>query len=307
MCVLPDEGTPVLSTYGVVETASPHGPATPRSQDPARSTPYSAGRSVPSPHAAGEALRAYGEELAALGAAQKGGAFTDHPAADAFIKSHPEAFLIGVLFTQGIPAERAWAGPYLLAERLGHFDLARIAGEPESVAGAVAAPPALHRFVKTLPAWIVEGAVRLLDEYDGDASAIWPDGRDLSDVVARLQAFNGIGPKKAVMAAEILVRHFGARLAGLECGGVAYDVHVRRVFLRTRMVDADTPEAVAEAARRACPRSPGTLDLATWLVGRDSCRPVDPRCDECRIGDACLRLTDRMVTGVGVRESADRR
>lgn len=86
-----------------------------------------------------------------LGAAQTGGAFTDVPAADAFIKTHPEAFLIGVLFTQGVPAERAWAGPHLLARRLGHFDLARMVEEPGRVAEAVAEAPALHRFVKTLP------------------------------------------------------------------------------------------------------------------------------------------------------------
>lgn len=241
-----------------------------------------------------------------LGAAQTGGAFTDVPAADAFIKTHPEAFLIGVLFTQGVPAERAWAGPHLLARRLGHFDLARMVEEPGRVAEAVAEAPALHRFVKTLPGWIVDAARRVLAEYGGDAAALWPDGTPLVEVVARLRAFKGIGPKKAVMAAEILVRHFGVRLTGTECGSVAYDVHVRRVFLRTGMVDIDTPEAVAEAARRACPESPGVLDLATWLVGRESCRPVDPRCDACRIGHACPRLTDRMVAGVGVRTPTER-
>ena len=256
--------------------------------------------------AAAAALREYGEDLAVLGAAQTGGAFTDDPAADAFIKAHPGAFLIGVLFTQGVSAERAWAGPYLLAERLGHFDMARMVDEPARVAQAVAAAPALHRFVNTLPGWIVEAASRVLDEYGGDASAIWPDGAPLVEVVARLRAFKGIGPKKAIMAAEILVRHFRVRLTGTECGSVAYDVHVRRVFLRTGMVDVDTPEAVAEAARCACPESPGVLDLATWLVGREWCRPAEPRCDDCRIGHVCLRLVDRTVEGVGVRASVER-
>ncbi len=256
--------------------------------------------------AAAAALRAYGEELAVLGAAQTGGAFTDDPAADAFIKARPDAFLIGVLFTQGVTAERAWAGPYLLAERLGHFDMARMVEEPGRVAEAVSAAPALHRFVKTLPGWIVEAAGRVLDEYGGDASAIWPDGVPLVEVVARLRAFKGIGPKKAVMAAEILVRHFGVRLTGTECGSVAYDVHVRRVFLRTGMVDVDTPEAVAEAARRACPESPGVLDLAAWLVGRGWCRPAAPRCDDCRIGHVCPRLVERMAEGVGVRTPVQR-
>ncbi|MHB1135704.1 MAG: hypothetical protein ACYDHQ_05285 [Coriobacteriia bacterium] len=277
-----------------------------------RPTPLSAGLDessltaplvTPSPAAAGAALRAYGEELAQAGAAQTGGAFTDDPAADAFIKSAPGAFVIGVLFTQGIPAERAWAGPYLLANRLGHFDLARIASESDLVAAAVAAPPALHRFVKTLPGWIVSAARRITTEYAGDAAAIWPAGTPLAVVVERLRAFDGIGPKKAVMASEILLRHFGVELAGVECGSVAYDVHVRRVFLRTGLVEEDTPEAVSAAATRACPESPGVLDLASWLVGREYCHPREPRCAECRLHAACLRRVDRSAPGVGVRHS----
>lgn len=300
MRLLPDERPAKLS--GGVDSRAPMA-ALPLSPG-AGSSPV--GDPPRSPRAAGAALRAYGEELAAAGAAQTDGAFTNDPIADAFLKSRPDAFLLGVLFTQGVPAERAWAGPYLLAERLGHFDLVRLAEEPGCVADAVSAPPALHRFVKTLPTWITEAAARLLAEYGGDASAIWLDGTPLTEVVARLRAFKGIGPKKAVMAAEILVRHFGVHLTGTECGSVAYDVHVRRVFLRTGMVDIDTLEAVAEAARSACPDSPGVLDLATWLVGRESCRPVEPSCDRCRIGHACPRLTGRMVEGVGVRRSTDR-
>lgn len=258
---------------------------------------------VPGPAAAGAALREYGEELARAGAAQTGGAFTDDSLADGFIKSRPDAFVIGVLFTQGIPAERAWAGPYLLENRLGHFDLSRIASEPAAVAAAVAKPPALHRFVKTLPGWIVSAARRINDEYEGDAASIWPTGTPLAVVVERLRAFDGIGPKKAVMASEILLRHFGVELTGVECGSVAYDVHVRRVFLRTGLVDEDTPEAVAAAAARACPEAPGVLDLASWLVGREYCHPREPRCGACRIHAACLRRIERSASGVGVRGS----
>jgi uncharacterized HhH-GPD family protein len=256
---------------------------------------------MPSARAAGAELRAYGEELALSGAAQTGGAFTDDPAADAFIKSSSDAFLLGVLFTQGIPAERAWAGPYLLATRLGHFDLVRIASEPDAVMAAVGEPPALHRFVKTLPGWIVSAARRIITDYAGDAGTIWPQGTPLSVVVERLRAFDGIGPKKATMAAEILRRYFGAELTGVECGSVAYDVHVRRVFLRTGLIDEDTPRAVGAAAALVCPEGPGLLDLATWLIGRDYCHPREPRCEVCRLGAVCLRRTERSVEGVGVR------
>lgn len=251
-----------------------------------------------------ERLRAYGEQLAESGAAQKGAAFTDDEAADAFIKGSPEAFLIGVLFTQGIPAERAWAGPYLLASRLGHFDLKRMAKERDRIAEAVAAPPALHRFVRTIPKWISSAACQLIDRYEGSATAIWQEGTPLPVVVERLRSFDGIGPKKAMMAVGILTRHFGVRLASVKSGSVAYDVHVRRVFLRCGLVSEDSAEAVAVAAKEACPEAPGTLDLATWLVGREYCRPTGPRCDECVLGAVCPRLTERSVAGVGTRTGA---
>lgn len=250
---------------------------------------------------AADVLRAFGEELAAARAAQSGGFFTDIPEADDLIKRSPEAFVLGMLFTQGIPAERAWAGPYLLARRLGHLELERLAVEEDEVRQAVAAPPALHRFVHTLPHWISAAARRLLEEYGGDASTIWAPGSHVLDVTQRLLAFEGIGTKKATMAVEILMRHFGVELAGAECGSVAYDVHVRRVFLRSGMVEVDTPQAIAEAAREACPEAPGTLDLAAWLVGREWCRPRDPRCDACRLAAVCPRLTNRNAEGVGAR------
>lgn len=243
----------------------------------------------------------YAAELAAAGAVQVGGGFTSDPEADAFVRARPEAFLLGALFTQGIPAERAWAGPYLLAERLGHFDLARLAAEHGAVAAAVAQPPALHRFVVTLPRWISAAARRVITDYDGDASRVWAPGSHVLEVSERLLGFDGIGEKKAAMAVDLLTRALGVPLTGLECGTVAYDVHVRRVFLRAGLIDRDTPEDVRRAAALACPHAPATLDLPVWLIGRQWCRPRSPECDVCRIGATCARLTARGVEGVGVR------
>jgi uncharacterized HhH-GPD family protein len=246
-------------------------------------------------------LVAYGRELDAEGAAQTGGAFTTLQAANDLLETSANAFLLGVLFTQGIPAERAWAGPYLLCVRLGTLDLAFLAENPEALRAAVQEPPMLHRFKETLPHWISAAACRLLEEYGGDASRIWPAGDSVLEVTERLSAFSGIGRKKAVMAAEILTRHFGVPLEGRDCGQVAYDVQVRRVFLRAGLVDTDTREAIDAAATAACPDAPGTLDLPAWLIGRETCRPRSPICDLCRLGAVCPRLVERNVEGVGVR------
>lgn len=244
-------------------------------------------------------LVAFGRELEARGDAQVGAGFSGRPEADALLASSPNAFLLGVLFTQGIPAERAWAGPYLLQQRLGTLDLGFLASEEEAVRSAVQQPPMLHRFKETLPRWITSAARKLIAEYRGDAVNVWSPGSTVTQVTARLSAFQGIGRKKAVMATEILMRHFDVPLGGREDGQVAYDVHVRRVFLRSGLIDSDTPAAVEEAARRACPEAPGTLDLAAWLIGRDSCRPRAPRCDECVLGAVCPRFVARSVQGVG--------
>jgi len=252
------------------------------------------------------ALVSYGAELAAQGAAQVGDAFTDLPEADALIKRSPEAFLLAVLFTQGVPAERAWAGPYLLEQRLGHLDLERLASERASVDEAVCRTPALHRFKHTMAGWISDAAERLLRDWGGDASAIWSDTPSALVLTERLSAFRGVGRKKAAMTVELLARHFGVAIEGLERGTVAYDVQVRRVFLRTGLVDRDTPDSIAQAAARACPEAPGSLDLPTWLVGRQWCHPHRPLCDECRLGAVCPRLVGRNVAGVGARARAPR-
>lgn len=246
-------------------------------------------------------LLAFGRELAESSAAQAGGGFSGVPEADALLEAEPNAFLVGTLFTQGIPAERAWSGPWLLRERLGSLDLEFLASHPDEVRAAVQQPPMLHRFKETLPRWISAAAQRLVTDYGGDASNVWPSGAHVIDVTENLSAFDGIGRKKAVMATEILMRHFGVELQGRECGQVAYDVQVRRVFLRSGLADVDSIAAIESAASAACPEAPGTLDLAAWLVGRDWCRPKRPLCDACRLSASCARRTELTPVGVGSR------
>lgn len=250
----------------------------------------------------GEALLAYGRELEADRVAQVGGSFSGNADADALL-ALPNAFLLGVLFTQGIPAERAWSAPYLLKQRLGTLELDYIATHPTEVELAVSEAPMLHRFKHTVPAWVVSAARRLMRDYEGDAAQIWPDGVRVTDVIERLMRFEGIGRKKARMAVQILIRHFDARLTGVEHGQVAYDVQVRRVFLRSGLAMTDDPVSIERAAACVAPSSPGTLDLAAWLIGRQWCRPTAPRCDQCRLGQVCPRQIMLKPDGVGSRRS----
>lgn len=218
--------------------------------------------------------------------------FTPHESANRLILTDPFAFLLGVVFDQGVTAERAWEAPYLLRQRLGHLDPARIAAEPHAVHAAIGLPPALHRYREKTPQWVTEAAVKVMEDYGGDASQIWADQPTAAELRRRLDSFPGIGQKKAAMAVEILVRHFGVPVAELSGSDIAYDVHVRRVLLRTGLAQRDDPAHMIAVARALHPERPGALDDPAWRIGRLWCHPSSPECDSCTLNQVCPQLKE---------------
>ena len=104
-------------------------------------------------------------------------------------------------------------------------------------------------------------------------------------------AFPGGGPREsAAMAVEILERQMGIAVADLHGSDIAYDVHVRRVFLRSGLAERDDSEHMLAEARRLYPERPGALDNPAWDIGRRWCRPTQPQCDSCAIGTVCPQL-----------------
>jgi endonuclease III len=188
------------------------------------------------------------------------------------------------------PSDAPQEGPYLLRERLGHLDPTRIAAEPERVAEAVRQPPALQRFVNTVSEWLVAAARRVLADYGGDAGAIWRDEPTARELQARFDRFEGIGQKKAAMATAILARDLKVPIRELEGADIAYDVHIRRVFLRTGITDRDDVDVMVTAARRLNPSNPSALDEPAWLIGRQFCRPGAPLCPSCPLEEVCPKL-----------------
>jgi uncharacterized HhH-GPD family protein len=225
--------------------------------------------------------------------------FTGNPDANAFVATNPFAFLLAVIFDQGIKAERAWAAPYLLSERPGHLDPGRMVAERDRVATAVATPPKLHRYVEKMPLWLVSAARRVLDEYGGDAGRIWGDEPAATELQKRLDAFEGIGQKKAAMAVAILARDLQTPIKELGGNDVAYDVHIRRVFLRTGLAEKDDLDEMVAVAPVLSPGQPAMLDLPAWVIGRTWCRPGVPICPECPLLSVCPRLIERAGAVVG--------
>lgn len=219
--------------------------------------------------------------------------FTPNELANRFLIQNPFAFLLAVIFDQGIVAERAWAAPYELRHRLGHLDPYRLGDEESAIAKAIATPPMLKRFVNTIPSWIASAARRVVRDFGGDAGRIWGDNPTAEELERRLLAFDGIGQKKAAMAVEMLERDLHVPIRALHGTDIAYDVHVRRVFLRTGLADRDDRDHMVEQGRRLNPARPGAIDFPMWLVGRRWCRPGVPLCPDCPLFGVCPRLVER--------------
>jgi uncharacterized HhH-GPD family protein len=243
-------------------------------------------------HAVVAALLAHADRLAAQLTAN-GVQFTPNPEANQMVIDDPFAFLVAVVADMGIKAERAWALPYELRERLGYFDPVSIAENGAAVAAAVQQAPKLHRFVNLIPGWIVEAARIVLDDYDGDAGRLWRDEPTVTELRCRLEVFPGIAQKKGAMAVEILERDLKVPLRDLTGSDVAFDVHLRRVFLRGGLAEHDDVGEMVAAAQALYPERPGALDFPAWDIGRRWCHPRDPDCATCPLNVACPRLIDR--------------
>jgi adenine-specific DNA glycosylase len=147
----------------------------------------------------------------------------------------------------------------------------------------------------------------VLERYHGNAAELWPDAPTAMELRRRLEEFPGIGQKKAAMAVEILARDLGVELKDLSGGDIAYDVHVRRVFLRTGLAERDDVNHMVAVARALHPERPGALDLPAWDIGRRWCRPSNPDCPACPLNSACPRLVDRGSGVKGAQERSPRR
>jgi len=143
--------------------------------------------------------------------------FTDDPAACALLAEDPFALLVGLAIDQQVPVQKAFAGPYVLKQRVGTL-------EP-----------------KKLAALDLEPAFREKLEYGGDASRIWVDAKDTDDLKRRIGELPGFGPMKVTALGAILAHRLGVKKAA----PLAPDFPC--------LGDVDSPQALADyqAAKRA--------------------------------------------------------
>ncbi len=132
-------------------------------------------------------------------------------AADALLEDNPFALLVGMLLDQQVPMEVAFAGPKKIADRMGALEAAEIAGcDPDRFAAVCAEKPAVHRFPGSMAKRIQALARTLVDDYGGDAAALWTAGDpDGAEVLRRVKALPGFGEQKAKIFLALLGKQYG--------------------------------------------------------------------------------------------------
>ncbi len=196
------------------------------------------------------------------------------PDADALLSRDPLALLLGMLLDQQIPMEKAFRGPAVLLERLGHLDAAQIAdadpegfaaprlladrlgvdaldaaalaaADPEELTRIFQGPPALHRYPGSM-AGRTQALCRLLvKRYDGRAENLWVDVPDGTTLLRRVGELPGFGAQKSKIFVALLGKRYGVTPPGWReaAGAYAEDGSTRSV------ADITGPESLAEVRR----------------------------------------------------------
>ena len=138
------------------------------------------------------------------------------PAANDLLSRDPLALLIAMLLDQQVPLERAFSAPYDLARRLGHEPTAPELADcdPDALAAVFAERPALHRYPKSMAARVQALCQLIVARYDGEASRVWGDATDGTDLRKRVAELPGFGAQKAQIFVALLGKQLGVRPAG---------------------------------------------------------------------------------------------
>jgi uncharacterized HhH-GPD family protein len=146
------------------------------------------------------------------------------PAANELLGRSPLALLVGMVLDQQFPLERAFAGPYVLAQRLGHEPTARELAEfdLEELIAVFAKPPVIHRFPKAMAARTQDVCRLVVERYDGETSRIWTEAASGADLFKRVQALPGFGKQKAQIFVALLGKQYDVRPEGWREAAGAY-------------------------------------------------------------------------------------
>lgn len=164
--------------------------------------------------------------------------WTENAAANRLLETDALALLIGLVLDQQVKMEKAFSGPFVLKERLGHLDVRKIASmDPDELVKVFRERPAIHRFPGSMANRVQALSRAIVEDYGGDAAAVWRDARDGDDLAARIRKLPGFGEMKVKIMVSVLAKKFGVKPRGWEKHAAAWHT----------VADVDSPESMAQA------------------------------------------------------------
>jgi uncharacterized HhH-GPD family protein len=110
-----------------------------------------------------------------------------------------------------VTVQKAFAGPLALKQRVGTLDPKQLASM--DLTEAFSTTPAIHRFPGSMAKRVRELAAVVAEDYDGDASRIWNDAADATDLKKRIGALPGFGEMKIKSLGAVLAKQYGIEAA----------------------------------------------------------------------------------------------
>jgi endonuclease-3 len=139
-------------------------------------------------------------------------------------------------------------------------------------------PEDLHRFFSTVRNFghKCEWLVKL-------AQIVGSDDK-IPTKMSELTKLPGIGRKSA----NVIIRE-----SGNEAEGVIVDLHVLRVAPRIGIATGTQPEKIEKQLMSALPREKwNDIGMAISFLGREVCRPKNPKCELCAMNQVCKHHTE---------------
>ena len=102
--------------------------------------------------------------------------------------------------------------------------------------------------------------------------------KNIPSTLEELTALPGIGIKSA----NVILRE-----SGKEPEGVIVDLHVVRVAPRLGIASGTDPKKIEKQIMEALPQSDWDAGMAMSFLGREICRPTNPKCEICVMNAVC--------------------
>ncbi|MBX2962730.1 MAG: endonuclease III [Cyclobacteriaceae bacterium] len=120
-----------------------------------------------------------------------------------------------------------------------------------------------------------------------EIAATLKDDKNIPKTMEDLTALPGIGRKSA----NVIMRE-----TGVPAEGIIVDLHVVRVAPRIGIANGTDPKKIEKQLMDAHdPKDWGEVGMAISFLGREICRPTNPKCTECVMKNVCAYYKEQVA------------